>query len=91
MNRRDLLLLRAGGERVVELSCEQLYMRLVDAQSDGTTGRLFDDLAGGLRTITTLRLTDASWLSCDELRQRLDPVLADFAESGGRIERVSHP
>jgi hypothetical protein len=91
MNRRDLLLLRVGGERVVELSCEQLFMRLVDAKADGRTGRFFDELAGGLRSITTLRLTDASWLSCDELRQRLDPMLADFVESGGRVERVSHP
>jgi len=84
-------LLRSGGERVLELSCEQLYMRFVDAQADGTTGCLFDDLAGGLRTITTLRLTDVSWLSCDELRQRLDPVLADFSDNGGRVDRVPGP
>jgi hypothetical protein len=63
-------------------------MRFVDAQADGTTARLFDDLARGLRSIATLRLTDASWLSCDELRQRFDPVLAVFTEGGGRVERA---
>jgi hypothetical protein len=32
MNRRDFLRLRArGGERVLELSCEQLYMRYVES------------------------------------------------------------
>jgi hypothetical protein len=88
MNRRDLLLLRVGGEQVAVLSCEQLYMRYVDALSEGTTARLFDNLANGLRTITTLRLTEGSWLACDELKRRLDAVLAGFSESGGRIERV---
>lgn len=33
MNRRDFLLFRTtGGKRVVELSCERLYMRSLDAQ-----------------------------------------------------------
>jgi hypothetical protein len=77
-----------GGERVVELSCERLYMRFVDARADGTTARLFGDLAFELRSFTTLRLADASWLSCDELSQGLDPVLAGFTERGGRVARV---
>ena len=34
MNRRDFLLLRrTGPERIVELSCERLYMRWADARS----------------------------------------------------------
>jgi hypothetical protein len=70
------------------LSCERLYMRFVDAQADGTTARLFDDLALELRSFTTLRLTDRSWLSCDELKQRLEPVLAGFTEGGGRVARA---
>lgn len=39
MNRRDFLLLRTEGPetmpRVVELSCEQLYMRWLDSQATG--------------------------------------------------------
>jgi hypothetical protein len=38
MNRRDFLLFRTrGGNRVVELSCERLYMRCVDAQVTSAT------------------------------------------------------
>ncbi len=34
MNRRDFLTLStSGGERILELSCERLYMRYVDARS----------------------------------------------------------
>ena len=34
MNRRDFLTLRTeGGKRIVDLSCERLYMRYVDARS----------------------------------------------------------
>jgi hypothetical protein len=37
MNRRDFLLLRTDPRsRVVELSCEQLYMRYLDTQITGT-------------------------------------------------------
>ena len=36
MDRRDFLLLRVAADREIELSCEQLYMRFVDAQVDGT-------------------------------------------------------
>jgi hypothetical protein len=86
MNRRDFLLLRADGRSTV-LSCERLYMRFLDSQLDGTTGELFDHLARDLRRVNAVRLIDRSWLSRDELRSRLEPILDAFQERGGRVER----
>ena len=86
MNRRDFLLLRTDGSAVT-LSCERLYMRLLDSQRDGTTRELFENLAGDLRRVNAVRLTDASWLSRDELRSQLEPILDAFARRGGRVER----
>jgi hypothetical protein len=87
VNRRDFLLLRVdGASRSIVLSCEQLYMRYVDSRVDGTTAQLFQHLADDLRKVSAVRLTDTSWLSRDDLRQRVDGVLDGFRRRGGRIE-----
>lgn len=75
MNRRDFLSLNTR-ERSADLSCEQLYMRYVDAQADGTTTQLFDQLSRDLHGVASVRLTDTAWLSCEDLKRRLDVVLA---------------
>lgn len=85
MNRRDFLLLRAGPSAV--LSCEQLYMRWVDACADGTTARLFEHLASDLRGIHDVRLTETTWLSCEDLKRQLDAVFDAYRKDGGRIEQ----
>jgi len=90
MNRRDFLLLRPdAGRDATILSCERLYMRYVDAESAETKAALFDVLARDLDATTRLRLTDTSWLSCDDLRERLDAVLARFRGRGGRVLKGS--
>jgi hypothetical protein len=89
MNRRDLLLLRPDGPRATVLSCERLYMRYVDAEAAGTTTALFDTLAADLRDARHIRLVETSWLSCDDLRARLDAVLACFRARGGRVLKGS--
>jgi hypothetical protein len=77
MNRRDFLLLNTGPiGRSAVVSCEQLYMRYVDAEAEGTTDELFDRLSRDLRTVSAVQLTDTHWLSCEDLRRRLDAVLA---------------
>jgi len=86
MNRRDFLLLRTDGGAVT-LSCERLYMRFLDSQLDGTTSELFENLARDLRRVAAVRLIDPSWLSRDDLRSQLEPVLAAFQRRGGRVER----
>ena len=85
MNRRDFLLLRTDGAAVT-LSCERLYMRFLDSQMDGTTAQLFENLASDLRRVKAVRLIDPSWLSRDELRSQLEPILEAFEKRGGRLE-----
>ena len=84
MNRRDFLSLRTGEPAL--LSCERLYMRYLDARSDGTIPELFGHLAGDLRGVNVLRLTDTSWLARDDLKTQLDAVLDGFRARGGRID-----
>lgn len=75
MNRRDFLTLNTG-DRSAVVSCEQLYMRYVDAEAEGTTAQLFEQLSRDLRGVGAVRLTDTAWLSCEDLKRRLDVVLA---------------
>jgi len=87
MNRRDFLLLRTDANRAsVTLSCEQLYMRYVDAELDGSESALFADLDRDLRDATTLRLTDTAWLARRDLKLQLDAVIIAFRKRGGRVE-----
>ena len=84
IERRDFLLLRSGGPAV--LSCEHLYMRYLDSQMDGTTAELFDNLAGDLRRVNAVRLTETGWLARADLKAQLDAVLERFKAGGGRID-----
>jgi hypothetical protein len=85
MNRREFLFLAKDLNNTAELSCEQLYMRYVDSTVDGTTSHFFRKLEERLATVTSLRLIDPSWLSCDEL-EPVQGMLQAFRERGGRIE-----
>src|SRR5436190_23756089 len=83
VERRDFLRLRAGQPAI--LSCEQLFMRYLDAQMNGTTTELFAALVEDLRTAKAVRLGDTSWLACEDLKRELDRVLAAFTATGGRV------
>lgn len=86
IDRREFLLLRAGGEVLsVELSCEQLLMKYLDAQLDGTVADLFARLDNELRRVRELRVVDTSWLARDDFKLRLDPLLDRFRARGGQI------
>ena len=84
MNRREFLLFTKPDQHTAKLSCEQLYMRYVDSTLDGTTSHLFDKIEESLSAVTSLHLTDAVWLNCDELKP-IESILAAFRERGGRI------
>jgi hypothetical protein len=84
MKRRDFLSLRTGQPAV--LSCERLYMRYLDSQIDGTTPQLFEHLAGDLRGVSAVRLTETAWLARTDLKAKLDTVLDAFRAGGGRID-----
>jgi hypothetical protein len=89
VERRDFLFLRAGQPAV--LSCEPLFMRFLDSQLDGTTAQLFENLAGDLRKVTAVRLTDTSWLARKDLKTELDAVLTTFRAAGGTVLEPSDP
>jgi hypothetical protein len=84
MNRREFLFLDQNHERTAELSCEQLFMRYLDSTLDGSTGEFFKNLEENLSTVTRLRLTDAAWLNCEELKP-VESILAEFRKRGGHI------
>jgi hypothetical protein len=77
------LFLRAGQPAL--LSCEPLFMRFLDSQTDGTTAQLFDNLADDLRKVNAIRLTDTSWLARADLKAQLDAVLDTFRAAGGMV------
>ena len=83
VERRDFLFLRAGQPAV--LSCEPLFMRFLDSQMDGSTDHLFENLAADLRKVTAVKLTETTWLAREELKTRLDTVLAEFRATGGVV------
>jgi hypothetical protein len=87
VNRRDFLLMRTGREAdPVILSCEQLYMRYVDARANGATASLFERLLEELDGVKRVRLIKTSWLADKDLETQLDAVFESFRSSGGRIE-----
>jgi len=85
MNRREFLLFTSPAQTTAKLSCEQLYMRYLDSTLDGSTSQLFRNIEADLSTVTSLHLTDAAWLNCEELKP-FESILASFRERGGSIE-----
>lgn len=86
MNRRELLTFGIHRKScVVELSCERLYMKFSDSLLDNTTQELFDRLEAELQGVDSVLLVDTSWLSSEDLKQRLEPVLASVRARGVRI------
>jgi len=87
VNRRDFLLMRTGRDTdPVILSCEQLYMRYVDARAHGATASLFARLLDELHGVKRVRLIKTSWLADKDLEAELDAVFESFRREGGRIE-----
>ena len=101
MKRRDVLLLRVGPinagpinpgfinndatDRPARLSCEQLYMRFVDAEAEGEVDRFFDRLERELNEAIAVQVTDRSWLAREDLKERVDGLLKAFVARGGRV------
>ena len=92
LNRRDLLFLGISRKnRSVELSCERLYMKYSDSRLDNTTQELFERLEIELRGVDNLRLVDTAWLACQDLRQRLEPLLVSVRAHGGQVTHSREP
>ena len=86
MNRRDFLSFKIDRENhAAELSCEQVYMRYLDSTVDGTTEEFFRKIEQTLSGVNVLRLSERSWLACEELKP-VESLIAAFRGRGGRVE-----
>jgi hypothetical protein len=84
--RRDFLRLGASrGRQRTELSCERLYMRYLDSIDECTTADLRDSIERDLRDARMVRLTAAAWLSREDFRAWMDPLVARLEARGVRV------
>jgi hypothetical protein len=86
MNRRDFLLFkRAAGQRIAELSCERLYMRVVDTQL--VSARAGDELGDGEPpAVFEARTTDQVFADLEHDLREVDLVRVMGAEWLGSPE-----
>ena len=89
LDRRSFLLLRATPEpRTFELSCEQLYMRYVDARLPKRQDRLFDRLRADLVEVEDLYVLHTEWLSNEDLRARVTALVQELRARGVGVKGV---
>jgi len=86
MKRRDFLLLRASSDgSATELSCQQLLMKYLDAQMEGTAADLLARLERELTGVREVRLVDTEWLAQEGFKKELQRVLDAFSKRGGCV------
>jgi len=66
-------------------------MKYCDSNLDNTTKELFERLEVELRAVDNLLLVDTSWLACQDLRQRLEPLLVSVRARGGQVTHSCEP
>ena len=87
IDRREFLTMRRAGDAAsLELSCEALYMRFVDARLSGTTEALRSRLEAQLAGARRLRLVESRWLAREELKSQLEPLLEALRSRGGQVD-----
>jgi hypothetical protein len=75
LNRRDFLKHAGRPPRVLEWSCERLYMRYIDARSAGALPELLRSLELELEAADEIHLVEREWLAREDFRQALETVL----------------
>ena len=86
MNRRHLFLLGTGRSRVLEVSCERLYMKYVDSRTDGTTEQLLQRIREQAQQAYKIRFREPYWLDREDFRRVLAPLLTEFCSRGCEVE-----
>jgi hypothetical protein len=88
MNRRDFLSFGARETSTLEISCERLYMRYLDALGEGEPAveRFLEETERELASARRLRLREAFWLQSEALRKAIEPLLARYRAGGGAVE-----
>ena len=66
-------------------------MKYCDSCLDDTTRELFGRLELELQGVDNLRLVDTAWLACQDLRQRLEPLLVSIRARGGQVTHSREP
>jgi hypothetical protein len=64
-------------------------MKYCDTQLDNSTQDLFDRLEFELRGVDTIRLLDTAWLTRQDFRDWLDPILTSVRARGGQVTHSS--
>ena len=86
MNRRDFFLFRNTEKLTLELSCEELHMRYLDSQLDGTRKQFLERTRKEFRNRRKIRLYDSFWLDHGGVGEELEPLLQEFRARGGSVE-----
>jgi hypothetical protein len=60
-------------------------MKFSDSLLDNTTQELFERLEAELLGVDSVLLVETSWLSSEDLKRRLEPLLASVRARGVRI------
>lgn len=75
MHRRTFLVAAARRPRVLELSCERLYMKYLDARTSGRAQQFLADLRRDLAHADEVRLIGPEWLTREDFREDVGPLL----------------
>lgn len=87
-SRRDFLLLRRP-DGALDVSCEALAMRLVDARAHGGLREWKARLAAEIAGAPWVRVRQSGWMAEREVRALLQPLLEVVRDRGGRVEEDS--
>jgi len=60
-------------------------MKYCDTQQENSTKDLFDRLEFELRGVDNIRLVDMAWLTRQDFKDWLDPILTSVQARGGRV------
>lgn len=84
MDRRAFLFGATRRRRALELSCERLYMRYLDARSEGRSEQFLLALERDLAAAGEIRLTGREWLTRDDFRAAVTRLLPEPRARGPR-------
>jgi hypothetical protein len=102
LDRRAFLrLVTHGRERILEVSCQRLYVRWLDARPSLSPAAIAEAVSGWLEEpgedellaqldacfagASTVRLSGPEWLADADLRREVDARLVAFRQRGGRV------
>ena len=75
VNRRTFLVAATRPPRVLELSCERLYMQYLDACAAGRAQQFLAALQRDVAGADEIRLSGREWLTREDFRDRVGPLL----------------